>query len=309
MTRGAALLAAACALLLAGGADAHPPWGIAADKSGQVWFSQLESVWSIDRQGHLHLVRSAVSGRHVHELRLDAGGNLIGEELSYDPDTQVYHAGIWEVTPSGAHHYLLPPSSNPPLGSGIWSDRAGNRYHVQWNDNDRRNLLVFRRAPDGRVTRLVGSESEAAGFHPTVLYNASGFTVAAKGIAYFSDRSRLYAIAPEGGVRGLATLCEEAANGRCARPADLRGVAAGLGGSLYLADAAGRRVLRREANGRFRPVLASGAGWSPHGVALSADALFVLEFSDYREGARGELRVRKLDREGRVATLARLPLP
>src|SRR4051812_49716296 len=95
-------IAAAFLALVASAAAAHPPWGIAADASGQVWFSQLESVWKVDREGHLHLVRPAISGRHVHELRLDAAGNLLGEELSYDSGTQVYHAALWGVTPSGA---------------------------------------------------------------------------------------------------------------------------------------------------------------------------------------------------------------
>jgi hypothetical protein len=307
--RGVALLAAAAFAFLASPAVAHPTWGIAADASGQVWFSQLESVWRIDARGGLHLVRPAVEGRHVHELRLDASGNLTGEELSYDSDAQLYHSAIWEVTPSGASHYLLAPTTSPPVGYGIWSDRAGNRYQVQWNDNERRNLLVFRRAPDGRVTRLLGSAAQAAGYHPTVRYNSGGFAIAADGSAWFTDRASLYAIAPGGAVRRLATLCEEEAKGRCDHPANLRGIVLGLGGSLYVADAAGRRVLRREPGGRFQPLLASEAGWSPHGVALSAEALFVLEFTDHRDGARDQVRVRKMTRDGRMTVLAQIPAP
>jgi hypothetical protein len=307
--RGLSRLAAACFAFLGAAASAHPTWGIAADASGQVWFSQLESVWRIDARGGLHLIRPAVEGHHVHELRLDASGNLIGEELSYDPETQLYHSAVWEVTPSGAAHYLLAPTTSPPLGFGIWSDRAGNRYQVQWNDNQRRNLLVFRRAPDGRVTRLLGSAAEAAGYRPSVLYNSGGFAIAADGTAFFTDRASLYAIAPGGAVQRLATLCEEVAKRPCARPANLRGIALGLGGSLYLADAAGRRVLRREPGGRFQSLLASGAGWSPHGVALSADALFVLEFTDHRQGVPDQVRVRKLARDGRVTILAQMPAP
>jgi hypothetical protein len=307
--RALSLLAAILLTLVASAASAHPTWGIAADAWGQVWFSQLESVWKIDREGHLQLVRPAVSGRHVHELRLDPAGNLIGEEQSYDSGTQLYHAGIWEVTPAGAQHYLLAPATSPPLGFGIWSDRAGNRYQVQWNDNQRRNLLVFRRAADGRSTRLLGSDDQAAGYHPSVLYNSGGFAIAGDGTAYFTDRASLYAIDPAGGVRRLATLCEDAPKERCNRPANLRGLALGLGGSLYVADAAGRRVLRREADGRFRPLLASEAGWSPHGVALSADALFVLEYTDHRDGRPDLVRVRKLVRDGRVTTLAQIPAP
>src|SRR4051812_45243272 len=155
-------IAAAFLALVASAASAHPTWGIAADASGQVWFSQLESVWRIDTRGGLHLVRPAVSGRHVPELRLDASGNLIGGELSNDPDTQLYNSGIWEIAPSGAQRDLLSPTTRPPPGFGIWSDRGGNRYQVQWNDNERRNLLVFRRAPDGKVTRLLGTAAEAA---------------------------------------------------------------------------------------------------------------------------------------------------
>jgi hypothetical protein len=280
-------------------ASAHPTWAIAADPSGRIWFSDLEAVWRIDVDKSVHLVRPAVSGRHVHEIRLDGVGNLVGEELVYEPATQAYRAGIWAITPRGNQVWILAPTGAPPLGLGIWSDRSGNSFHVQWNNNDQARLLAFRRDSRGRVTRLLGSAADSRGFTPTVLYNASGFALAADGSGYFTDRASLYAYSAQRGATRIAAI----------RGAALRGIAIGAAGRLFLADASGRRVLRRNADGTFNTVMRAEPGWSPHGVALSADALFVLEFADYRRGAQGRLRIRKLDRQGTITPIASRPTP
>lgn len=58
-----AFLLAAIVFLTAGKAAAHPATGIVVDRKGQVYFSDLETVWRIDTLGKLSVFRSGVSGR------------------------------------------------------------------------------------------------------------------------------------------------------------------------------------------------------------------------------------------------------
>jgi hypothetical protein len=66
-------------------ARAHPATGIVVDRSGNVYFSDLETVWKLDPTGKKTVFRAGVSGRHVHELSIDEEGNIFGADVSYNP--------------------------------------------------------------------------------------------------------------------------------------------------------------------------------------------------------------------------------
>lgn len=59
------LLLGACFPLVA-----HPPVGIVMDRSGVVYYSDLERVWKIEPDGRKTV---AVPDAHTHELDLDSG--------------------------------------------------------------------------------------------------------------------------------------------------------------------------------------------------------------------------------------------
>src|SRR5688572_26979531 len=124
------LSAAWTTLVLAAGAQAHPAWGIAVDRHGQVFFSDLKTVWKIDGQGKLSVFRPGTGDRHVHDLNVDDGGNVYGADNSYDPATKRFSSAIWKMTPSGEFSYILPTTENPSVGTSIWKDRGGNMFHV-----------------------------------------------------------------------------------------------------------------------------------------------------------------------------------
>ena len=128
-----ALIFITLCMLLAVEARAHPPWGISVDRQGRIYFSDLETIWKIDTKGKLSVFREGVGGRHTHELNLDEGGNLYGEDLSYDPSTQRYTSALWKMTPAGGFAYILAPTNNPPKGMSIWRDRDQNTYAALWN--------------------------------------------------------------------------------------------------------------------------------------------------------------------------------
>ena len=91
-------------IFLANTAQAHPAWGIAVDRKGQVYFSDLKTIWKIDAQGRLSVFRAGKD--HTHELNIDEAGNLYGAENAYDPATQRFFSAIWKMTPAGGFSYL-----------------------------------------------------------------------------------------------------------------------------------------------------------------------------------------------------------
>jgi len=98
--------------LLAVGASAamaHPPWGIVFSSTGIVYFSDLETVWKIDRDGNLSVFRAGVGGRHVHELSIDDQDNLYGPVEVYEARTEKYLIGVWRMTPDGKETQLQHP--------------------------------------------------------------------------------------------------------------------------------------------------------------------------------------------------------
>ena len=59
------IFTASLSLVAAATLTAHPSWGIVVSSTGIVYFSDLETVWKIDRDGKMSVFRAGVSGRHV----------------------------------------------------------------------------------------------------------------------------------------------------------------------------------------------------------------------------------------------------
>src|SRR6185503_3043361 len=123
-------------------AMAHPPWGIVVSSTGVVYFSDLETVWKIDRAGNVSVFRASVGGRHVHELAIDAQDNLYGPNYIYEPSTEKYSLGVWKMTPDRKETVLQPAIDIHMSGVGIWRDRDGNMYSVEQNNHTKERTLL-----------------------------------------------------------------------------------------------------------------------------------------------------------------------
>ena len=64
---------------------AHPGIGIVKDSKGNIYYTDLENVWKISLDGNKSKV---VSNVHTHELYMDERGNLYGEHLWYNGESQ-----------------------------------------------------------------------------------------------------------------------------------------------------------------------------------------------------------------------------
>ena len=84
---------------------AHPARGIAVARDGRVYFSDLERIWTIGRDGRLSLLRENRE-IHTHALAITRSGELYGEDSDYHPADQGYWESIWRITPKGGFSYV-----------------------------------------------------------------------------------------------------------------------------------------------------------------------------------------------------------
>jgi hypothetical protein len=288
-------LLAAFALLLAGPALAHPPRGIAVTESGRVYFSDLERIWSIEPNGRMAVIRRSVGG-HTHELFLDQGEHLFGEDSFYDPATARYRAALWMIAPDGGYHVTYGPTERPVRGAGVFRDRLG--CSLLAGETKARALLLHRLCPGGRP-QLLSDPAAAGGAEPAVLLsNIGGAAFGPDGSFYFRHRSIVHRL--RAGDR-LVT----AATGFA--PENF-GIAVDRSGALYVAEQRNRRIVRVRPDGRRSVPILSEAPWAPTGISVQGEALYVLEVTDYAGGESTQLRVRRIGKDGRITLLGTVPL-
>jgi hypothetical protein len=293
-------------LCLARAAVAHPSWGIVVDGNNQVYFSDLETVWKIDAKGKLSVFRAGVSGRHIHELAIDEDGNLYGADYSYEPATKSYINAIWKMTPAGSFNYILEPTKELPRGMSILRDRVGNTYYVEQNNHLKRETLLVKRTPDGRVSVLAGGAyGHADGQGAQAKFSSIvGMAFGPDGSLYLADDKSVRKVTMDGVVTTVANGIDP--KGAVEVPAwgGLMGLAVGAQGDVYVADYRNRLVLKvAPTTGAVTTVAQSEEGWSPTGVAASRNGdLYILEFRR-TPPSTDTPRVRKLSPDGKISLL------
>lgn len=304
-------IVAVCVFMLSD-AWAHPAWGIVVDRRGEVYFSDLETVWKIDAQGKLTVFRAGVSGRHIHELAIDDDGNLYGQDYSYAPETQRYINAIWKMTPAAEFTYILAPTDSLPRGMSILRDRDGNMYSIEQNNHLKRETLLLKRTPGGNVTVLAGSsygqmdgKGSQAKFRSIV-----GMAFGPDGSLYVADSSSVRKVTMDGVVTTLAAnldvkdldknpVNEEMAWG------GLMGLAVNAQGDVYIADYRNRRVLKVSRDGTLSTVARAEQPWSPTGVAVAGSGdLYIMEIGFTPPGTLIKPRVRRVSSDAKITVMA-----
>lgn len=282
---------------LAAVADAHPSRGIVVTADGSVYFSDLERLWMIRPDGRLVRRREA-RGVHNHALAIGPGGEVCGEDTAYDPADLSYRVSLWSLAADGRFRTLYGPTRAPVRGVGIQRDRLGCTYHADQVGPARRSL-VHRRCPDGSIVRLIGSGADDRAFTPVLLGDVAGSAVARDGSFIFRHGGNVSRVAPSGLVKTVAAgLARENF-----------GMALDRDGSLLVAEAAARRIVRIAAGGRRSAAATSVKPWFPTGVAAGRGALYVLEATDYVRGTLARMRVRRVSPTGASRTLATVTIP
>lgn len=289
-------------LFLADRTHAHPATGIVVDRSGNVYFSDLETIWKLDATGKKIVFRAGVSGRHVHELSIDEQGNIYGADISYNPSTKTWPSAIWKMTYAGVFTYLLEPTEHPPRGMSIWRDRAGNMYFVDQNNHTKTQTLLLRRQPEGKVSTLAGSaygHKDGAGVAAN-FSSVGGMAFGPEGSLYLTDGTSVRRVSMEGTVTTIAKdlnfkTREDQPTLFGGAYGSLAGLSVAANGTVYVADAGNRRLLKITTDGKVEVVYRAKPPFFPNGVfATGTGDIYVLEVGFALPNISSGPRVRKL---------------
>ncbi|MEX2112982.1 MAG: hypothetical protein WD845_07335 [Pirellulales bacterium] len=280
-------------------AEAHPGSGIVVDDGQEVFFMDTgHGVWRVDSQGEL----TSAGGPAHHFLAIDREGRFEQNHFAALPPG--------DVTVVGTNPTLIVASSYPVA---IGSD--GAFYYPEVMSNRRVRIMrmaanepakPFAELPIAREIGPDGREIEAEWVW--------GMAAGPNGSIYYTEKKAVRRIAPDGTVSLVAgdvhvPDCEHPPAVKEARlEPSLYGFDVAPDGTVYVAAAACSAVLKITPDGDVSVVLRATDGWSPQGVAIAGDDLYVLEY-DYIETERREEwlpRIRKLAADGTVSVIAQI---
>lgn len=274
------LLAAA---LFAGPAHAHPGSGIAIDRAGRIYFVDTGSgLWRIDAGDRL----TRMPGAAFHWLTLDLGNSFGRLELPSGPG--------WEIDRVGTDPVVL-LASDFPLVAGP----DGNLYYPSQGGSGPRR--IFRVRPTGQNAVIA----------QVPLPWLNGLAAAPDGALYYSENAAIHRISSDGRISTVAEHimppgCVAIPGTESGEGPLLRGLAVDAGGTVYVAASGCGSLLKFTPGGQVTVLLQLQSPWSPTGVALSGDTVYVLEYRHTVVENRREWlpRVRRISPDGSSAIIA-----
>ncbi len=282
--------------------SAHPGTGIVVDAQGRIYFTYSGSgVMQLDPSGKLTVIHEDKGG---HWLALDPGGAF----------SRVRPRLFERITPDGVVPGLIFASGGAPIVVGA----DGNLYY---GSNGSREESF----PAGAMTvvRLSASGQQEL-FAPLLKQKLAELKDGITGLASGPDGS-IYVATWNGVVElkrdgSIARIVHPVVVNDCdSDPADhnpanassplFRGLGVDSGGNVYVAAMSCHRVVMITPHGQITSILKSERPWSPTGVAVSGEDIYVLEYTNANGPAKEGwyARIRKRGNDGTWKTLVTVP--
>jgi sugar lactone lactonase YvrE len=279
-------------------AFAHPASGIVVDAQGCVYFIySSQGVMRVESSGTLTNIHQDKGG---HWLALDTAGTF----------SKVTPKQFERITPDGVVPSLIFASGGAPLDVGPDGNLyyGGNGSHE--NPFSTGAKTVVRMSPTGRQDL----------FAPLLKQKLDDLKDGITGLAAGPDDS-IYVATWSGIIKlkgdgSIANIVRPIAVKDCdSDPADhnpanagspfLRGLAVDSRGNVYVAATSCHRILKVTHDGKSSSILSAERPWSPTGVAIRGEEIYVLEYTNANGPATEgwHPRVRKIARDGTVTTL------
>lgn len=250
-------------ILSAVAAQAHPAWGIAVDRSGNIYFADIGregrgAVWRVDNNGRL---QALLTDFHAHSVNVDDAGNVFAAH-------------------GEGRHLLLQLGQDGKVDTiaeaGDYREFNGGNCCVRGDGT------VFFYAAH-HVWRLDGSgvrqmfNSYYSGWTQTLYATGNGDVL----IPDIGDSSgRVIRLRPDGShVQVAEGLISTRGTPDYNRHGDvLFGISEDTKGNIYVCEAAGRRIVRITPDGGQSDFYSSEAGRLPTGLTFSDGSAFILEY-------------------------------
>ena len=285
-------------------AAAHEGWGIVVHPNGWIYVTDIpaNTIWRVSREGKVERV---AAGKHSHALVVDSAGSIYGT----NPHLTQPIRSVWRLDSSGRLSDVIAPTESFPLGlQSFIIDAVQNIYSVNARNAQTPELHLLVRSSDGHIATLAGStvgheDGRGAAARFTGI---DGMASGPDGALYVTDGPYVRRVGLDGTVTTLGTgpVTERKWD------EDLLGIAVDAGGDVYVADHANRRILRVTQAGVVNTVRRTGWLWTPTGIALAPDGMYLLEHLRMPLAILGDLavgpylRVRLVAMDGSVTELA-----
>lgn len=283
----------------------HPGWGIVKDTKGNIYFSDVgrNIVWKIDAKGH---VSRFVTGKHSHELFIGDQDNIYGVHVEYDGKNDRWLTHRWKATPSGIVSRL-----NPEAAKHLFEyiDSRGNTY-VFSSDAHKKFAKILKVTSSEDTTHFAGGtwgDADGKGL-AAQLRNFGPAAWSPDTALVFGSGGIIRKLTLDGTVSTLAGKQHGFGDPDEPRASGFLGIACDRSGAVYAAHWEKDVVILVHRDGKLDRFYNSPAGWSPVGVLISVDTVYVLEdrvgLSSLLEKAGfGGPRVQMISRNGAVTLL------
>lgn len=277
---------------------AHPASGIVVDDEGRVYFL-YHGLVTIQPPGHLSIIEANSGG---HWLTMGARDTVSAivlkayKRVFRDKDSFLYGDGAPLAMGADRSLYYATDGSPEVLPVGA--------------------RTVARLSPDGKRTLFSATlQDKLAKLGDGI----AGLAVSPDGYVYVSTWRGFIKLEHDGSI---AQIVQPLVVADCDRdPADhnpanasspfFRGIAIDSSGNVYLAATSCHRVLKVEPGGKVSTILRSERPWSPTGIVLNGQNVYVLEYTNANGPATEGWypRVRRVSNSGAIQTLLTVSPP